>query len=52
MTADLSNMKYTLALKSIAARYAAGAMLHGYQTNWATAFLTFGKLASDGSAPD
>jgi len=47
MDASLSHLKYRLALNSIAARYCGRAMLHGYRTDWATAFLSFRNLASD-----
>jgi hypothetical protein len=47
MDAPARQMKYRLALNSIAARYCTRAMLHGYRTDWATAFLSPGDSASD-----
>jgi hypothetical protein len=51
MNVQSGDMKYALALKSIAARYCGQAMLRGYQIDWATAFLIVDDPASDeGSA--
>ncbi len=52
MNAQFRNMKYNLALKSIALRYCGPSMHRGYQTDCATAFPTFQNFASDGSTPD
>jgi len=51
MNVGSGNMKCSVALKSIAARYARHSMLNGYQTDCATAFLGSGDSASDRSAP-
>jgi hypothetical protein len=44
-------MKCSIALKSIAARYAGHSMLNGYQTDCATAFLVLDDSVFDRSAP-
>ena len=52
MNAQFHNMKYTLALKSIAPRYWTRAMHRSYQTDCATVFPAFKNLAFDRSTPD
>jgi len=51
MSACAGKMKCAVALKSIASRYRL-AMLPGYRTDWATAFLMEADPASDRQAPD
>jgi hypothetical protein len=52
MNIGSGNMKCSIALNSIAARYAGRSMLNGYQTDCATAFLGRSNSVFDRSAPD
>jgi len=50
MNVGSGNMKCSVALNSIAARYAEHSMLNGYQSDCATAFLAGGDSVFDRSA--